>query len=259
VVRGAKGSLRNTFICLPYKGHFVCHMRHDDVVADANQILFVPPAEEYRMSSPLPEGHAELIIWPDARVLADLADETGSMAANPLFRRGTRRASVRLQTARARFLYWVRCATPVDQLEADELLVDILGSALQHSEPPETRCSSHTRRLLGRAKEFLEAELASSIQLKNVGQAVGASPTYLTDVFRRVEGVSLHQYLTRLRLARALVELPDADDLTTLAFDIGFSSHSHFTAAFRQRFGRTPWESRRALRSFAKPRSQAQH
>ncbi len=30
------------------------------------------------------------------------------------------------------------------------------------------------------------------------------------------------------------------DDLSALAAELGFSSHSHFTAAFRQAYGRSP-------------------
>jgi AraC-like DNA-binding protein len=83
---------------------------------------------------------------------------------------------------------------------------------------------------------------------------VGASPAYLTDVFRRIEGVPLHRYLTQLRLARALVELPHASDLTTLAIDLGFSSHSHFTAVFRRAFGCTPSRFRDSSRTTAENR-----
>jgi hypothetical protein len=36
------------------------------------------------------------------------------------------------------------------------------------------------------------------------------------------------------------VELPHANDLTALALDLGFSSHSHFAAAFRRAFRCTP-------------------
>ena len=64
------------------------------------------------------------------------------------------------------------------------------------------------QRLLRRTKEFLEAELRRPIKLVEIGRMVGASPTYLTHLFRAVEGIPLHRYLTQLRLARALVELP---------------------------------------------------
>jgi AraC-like DNA-binding protein len=107
--------------------------------------------------------------------------------------------------------------------------------------------------LLRRAKELLEAELANPIRLGHVARAVGASPAYLTDLFRRLEGVSMHRYVAQLRLARALVELPHADDLSTLALEVGFSSHSHFTAAFRRAFGCTPSQFRRAARAHQRP------
>jgi len=44
-----------------------------------------------------------------------------------------------------------------------------------------------------------------------------------------------------LRLAAAVrAILEGCNDLTGLAFDLGFSSHSHFTEAFRRRFGIAP-------------------
>jgi AraC-like DNA-binding protein len=56
-----------------------------------------------------------------------------------------------------------------------------------------------------------------------------------------------------LRLARALVELPHADDLSTLALEVGFSSHSHFSAAFRRAFGCTPSQFRQTTRGRQRP------
>ncbi|HXX31784.1 MAG TPA: helix-turn-helix domain-containing protein, partial [Myxococcaceae bacterium] len=68
------------------------------------------------------------------------------------------------------------------------------------------------------------------------------------ETFSEMEGVSLYRYQTRLRLARALAALPDAPDLSQLALDQGFSSHSHFTHAFRRAYGMTPSALRRRLR-----------
>src|SRR5262249_3821834 len=105
-----------------------------------------------------------------------------------------------------------------------------------------------TQRLMERAKMFLAAELGRSIGLLEIANAVGASPGYLTQLFRAVEGIPLHAYLTQLRLAQALVELPHSEDLTGLALELGFSSHSHFSARFRRAFGLTPSEFRRSCR-----------
>ena len=116
---------------------------------------------------------------------------------------------------------------------------------------------ARTARLIRRTKEFLGATLSDRLQLAEISRAVGASPAYLTDVFSRVEGTPLHQYLIRLRLARALVDLPHTDDLTALALDLGFSSHSHFSLVFRRAFGCTPSEFRTTTRRVARPRAES--
>jgi AraC-like DNA-binding protein len=72
---------------------------------------------------------------------------------------------------------------------------------------------------------------------------------YLTQSFQMVEGMPLYRYQLRLRLARALDQLSEVEDLTTLGLSLGFSSHSHFSAAFQQVYGRSPSEFRQtALR-----------
>ena len=50
----------------------------------------------------------------------------------------------------------------------------------------------------------------------------------------------LYRYQLQLRLARALDLLATTPDVSTLAHDLGFSSHSHFASAFRQAYGRPP-------------------
>ena len=240
-------------VCLPYRGLFIWHVGHDEVVGDANQVVLVTGGEGYRLSSPLPEGYAEVIITPDPGLLAELACADGAqLPSHPLFRRRSRRAEPRLQVLRARFLRWAARAE-ADGLAAEEAVLALLRAALGDPAAGTGACGPATRRLVRRTQEFLEAELGHRLSLVDVGHAVGASPAYLTDVFRRAEGVSLHRYLTQLRLARALVELPDADDLTALALSLGFASHSHFSAVFRRAFGLTPSRFRESARRDGPP------
>ncbi len=67
----------------------------------------------------------------------------------------------------------------------------------------------------------------------------------------------MHRYLTRLRLRAALEKLAEPRvDLTVLALDVGFSSHSHFTRSFQREFGLAPSQARgvrpSALREMSK-------
>jgi AraC-like DNA-binding protein len=54
-------------------------------------------------------------------------------------------------------------------------------------------------------------------------------------------GRTLHGHRNELRLRAALDQLPDSRrHLSRLALELGYASHSHFTAAFRRRFGASP-------------------
>lgn len=244
--RSPEGFSPDFQVCLPYRGLFVFHVGHDDVVGDANQVLFVSGGESFHLSQPIAGGYGELIITPEVELLAELAHARGSLSAHPLFLRRSRRVDPGLQHQRTRFQHHL-LRGEWNGLVAEEWVITLLRSALttgaESREP-----SRPTRRLIGRTKRFLEAHLAGPVRLVDVARGVGASPAYLTDVFRRVEGIPLHGYLTQLRLARALVELPNASDLTTLALALGFSSHSHFTAVFRRAFGCTPSQFRESTR-----------
>jgi AraC family transcriptional regulator len=247
--KGPEGFCSDFQVCLPYRGLFVWHVADDDVVGDANQIVFCAPGESFRMSGPIATGYAEIIITPDLEVLAEILQREGHrLTEHPLVRRRAWRADSRLQHERTRFVHWASGAAAPDPLQAEEAVLSLLRSALQDDHRQPALHGARTARLIRRTKEFLEAELSNRVRLSDVATAVGASPAYLTDIFRRIEGVSVHRYLTHLRLARALIDVPHTDDLTTLALNLGFSSHSHFSFAFRRAYNATPSQFRERSR-----------
>ena len=97
----------------------------------------------------------------------------------------------------------------------------------------------------------LACNLTAPVRLGQIADWVGCSPYHLSRVFRAETGQPVHRYVTRLRLLAALERLPECDDLSALARELGFSSHSHFTAAFHSEFGLTPSAYRRWPRTRA--------
>jgi AraC family transcriptional regulator len=81
---------------------------------------------------------------------------------------------------------------------------------------------------------------AEAHTLAQLAASHGVSAFHLARVFRAVTGHSLHRYRTELRLRAALERIADGVPLATLAFELGFSSHSHFTQAFRAVFATPP-------------------
>jgi AraC-like DNA-binding protein len=105
--------------------------------------------------------------------------------------------------------------------------------------------------LIRRAKEYLAQTPQLQVGLVQAARAVGVSPSSLALAFRKGAGMGFYRYALNWRLARAAQLLACSDDLTRLAHDLGFSSHSHFSTAFRRWAGRTPSAYREAARGRA--------
>jgi AraC-like DNA-binding protein len=125
----------------------------------------------------------------------------------------------------------------------DDVALPVSGSAIR------VRATISKRILIERVQHHLRRHADRRIRLAELSRAVGASPAYLAEVFREVVGIPLYRYQLELRLARARELLGTQDDLARLALDLGFSSHSHFSTAFRHRFGDTPARVRARVRS----------
>jgi AraC-like DNA-binding protein len=129
-----------------------------------------------------------------------------------------------------------------EPLEAESLALTLVQRALGPRTTHAARSTAGQQKLVDRIKLVLASDLARRWTLADIAGEVRGSPVYLTQVFQQVEGLPLYRYQLRLRLARALDLLGEYDDLTSLSLDLGFSSHSHFSAAFRATYGRSPSE-----------------
>lgn len=98
------------------------------------------------------------------------------------------------------------------------------------------------------ARDLIARRYRDNLSLSDIARAVSSSVFHLSRLFHARTGFSLHAYRNQLRLRGALARLAERDaDLTNIALDLGFSSHSHFTDIFRRTFGRTPSAVRRSL------------
>ena len=137
----------------------------------------------------------------------------------------------------------------------EETIVGLLDAVLASAYGTGARATlaaARSRDLVHDTQCVLDRRAAEPLGLADIAQTVGASMFHLCRCFRAGTGLTLHEYRTQLRLRGALEALESGDcDLPHLALDSGFSSHSHFTAAFRRVFGeRLRWS---ALRSYAAP------
>lgn len=141
------------------------------------------------------------------------------------------------------------CGDPPDALYLEELMIGVLTDVLcleyaaanRTAPPPRPARQVAARELTERARLLLAERFADPIGLGTIARAVGSSPCHLCRVFHSTTGMTLHRHRTELRLRASLDLVADPrSDLATIAVDLGFANHSHFSAAFRRIFGQTP-------------------
>jgi AraC family transcriptional regulator len=244
--RSAEECASSVQLVFPYRGIYLRHLGSDQAVADANHVLFFNAHEGYQVSHPLDGGDACLSLKLDTAVLDELAPRPLVQANGPLaFRTQSLRIDARAQALVAVLRHSLERGT-IEPLEAEALLLTLVGRSLGPRTSRQSTSTHARRRLADRVKVLLTSDLSRRWTLADIGKEIGSSPVYLTQVFRQVEGMPLYRYQLQLRLARALNVMNQYDDLSALAAELGFSSHSHFTSAFRQAFNRSPTDFRRS-------------
>jgi AraC-like DNA-binding protein len=236
----------------PYRGVYVHHVGRAETVAETNQVIFFNDDEPYRVSHPLEGGDSSLSIGVGAAALLELAPADYLLAkGRATFNRSRLRIDARTQALMALLRHNLNNGV-IATLEAETLTLALVRRALGERTSHAAAGSVGRQKLVDRAKLVLSSDLGRRRTLADIAGDVGVSPVYLTQVFQQVEGLPLYRYQLQLqlqlRLARALDLLGDHCDLTGLALDLGFSSYSHFSTAFKRAYGQTPFEFQRSAR-----------
>jgi AraC family transcriptional regulator, melibiose operon regulatory protein len=108
--------------------------------------------------------------------------------------------------------------------------------------PPERHPPTRqTRRQVEEIVRFLGEHFSDAIDVAAVALAVGLNPNYAMTIFREACGVSIWEYVLRLRVSEAQRLLISTDwNVAEIAFRSGFGSTNAFYRAFVRHTGCTP-------------------
>lgn len=226
--------------------------------ADTGTVAFYNPLQPYEREALDPTG--DCCEWfsldaADAVEIARAADPGGRTpdAAPFRFTHGPSDAATYL-AQRALFEALAR-GSALDPLTVEEALFGLLAGALHRAARARgertaaaARLSHAERRAVDAARDLLAHDFRRPLTLAHLARAVGLSRFRLCRAFRAATGTTLHAHRDQLRLRAALDALGrPGGDLTGLALDLGYSSHSHFSERFRRAFGLTPSQARARL------------
>jgi AraC-like DNA-binding protein len=88
---------------------------------------------------------------------------------------------------------------------------------------------------------LIKRDLVNPPALEEIAKEAACSPFYLSRTFSKEMGQTIPQYLRQLRMEKAALLLKSGEyNVTEVAMEVGYSSLSHFSAAFHQIYGCCP-------------------
>lgn len=95
--------------------------------------------------------------------------------------------------------------------------------------------------------DFIEEHLNEEMRVEELAEMASLSAFYYQRLFSRLVKKPVKEYIRLRRMAKATEELRQPGRrILDVALELGFSTHGHFTRTFKDTFGMTPEEFRRA-------------
>lgn len=95
-------------------------------------------------------------------------------------------------------------------------------------------------RRIVQAKLFIDANYADKIDLNNISDEACFSKFHFIRLFKSIYGKTPHQYLTSVRIEKALQLLRADKPVSEVCFLVGFDSLSSFSGLFKRIVGLSP-------------------
>lgn len=108
---------------------------------------------------------------------------------------------------------------------------------------------SHSGRIAEEIRAYIEADPTKKLTAKKIADRFGYSQDYISAALRELTGYSVKNYITHLRMDRAM-ELLLSSDLSAkqISFICGYEDYSQFLKLFKRHCGTTPTNYRRHYR-----------
>jgi AraC-like DNA-binding protein len=209
-------------------------------VSPAGSIVTINPGEAHNGHAANEEPWVYRVIYPDSSLLQEIASQCGGRTrASPyfpsliVFDHDLAQAFSRLH----RIL-----ETSHDTLERQTAfaitLCQLITRHAANSSP--LRSVGAERRSIKVVRDYITSHYNENLSLKELADLVGLNPFYLVRAFRKEMGLPPHEFLTQVRVARAMKLLSRGLPIVDVALETGFVDQSHLSNRFKRIVGVTP-------------------
>jgi transcriptional regulator GlxA family with amidase domain len=224
-----------TSIAIVLAGTFTYRSDHGRTLMTPGSLLVGGAGRCFTCGHEHAEGDRCLAFMFDDAMFERIAADAGA--------RSTRLRGHRVPFLRTTAPLIARAVTAVRQPAAlQEVGIDLARTVLAaHHEMRAPKVVTRDERRVTEIVRLIESTSDQPHALFDLAQRAGLSPFHFLRVFRKVTGVSPHQFLLRLRLNAAALKLRSTNEpITDIAYATGFEDLSNFIRTFRAEFGAAP-------------------
>ncbi|NWL90320.1 DNA-binding response regulator [Paenibacillus sp. 79R4] len=129
--------------------------------------------------------------------------------------------------------------------EVEEVVVQIIKHTIDMMKD---RFTDKNLKLVHQVSSIIQQKYYEPLTISSLSGQVYLSPNYLRSIFKEKTGVTIHEYLTGIRLEKAKEMLNDPSlKVQDIAMKVGYESTSYFISLFLKSQGVTPNEYRKKL------------
>ncbi|WP_327264759.1 AraC family transcriptional regulator [Streptomyces sp. NBC_01232] len=213
------------------------------VRAGPGSVVLINPEVPHTARAGVPEGWAYATLYPSSELIAEVADEIGTLRGTPGFT-----ADMVADAPGARAITEVhRAAEAGNALAADTLLRSVVARMLtRHAGPlPARTVQGAGGADAAAARAVLQERMADPPSLEQLAAELGTSPFALLRAFRERYGMPPHTWLTDARVRRARRLLDAGTAPAEAAVTVGFTDQPHLNRHFTRIVGVPPGAYRR--------------
>jgi AraC-like DNA-binding protein len=242
------GPTGHCLVTFPRTSVWIRYSGSRSVVADPTVSTIYNPGQEYTRAELSADGDRceWLAVSPSiALAIAESMDPRAQDRPEKPFTRELAPVDARLYLHQRRFFTELERGD-IDPFEAEEKIVALVAAVLRNAygrprSNPVSQDEDAHRELVQRARAEIARSVTEHVTLDLFASRLGVSVFHLCRIFRERTGTTMHQYRLELRLRLALERLSESHaDLSRVALDLGFSSHSHFSSMLHRYYGKTP-------------------
>lgn len=117
-------------------------------------------------------------------------------------------------------------------------LLILLYRAYKKQNTTSNNADLYRRHLIHQSIEYLNENYSNKLSLDDICQHVFLSKSYYSSLFRKVTGISVFDYIQKIRIEKACELLSKSSDkITDIAYAVGYSNYRFFNKTFKKVMG----------------------